>query len=462
MISACGNDSIHHDRCHAGDGNLRDVALDAVPDPHAHVEASGMNGGIKLWRRMAVGIMAAGCVCFGQLVSVVPVYTDHLLNVEQMGDNSVHILGVWGGGNAYAADVGKKASSGKDVGTCVLRNCQKALAQCLGDAPCLENLVCLQACNGAEDETACQIRCGDRYQDKAVDLFNTCAVSDKKCVPQRVDEGVYPVPPTCALDASFDLTAFQGRWYITAGLNKLFDTFPCQEHYFASPEGSPNVVFGEINWRIPLGPKPEEGFIQRSTMQRFVQDTNNPAILYNHDNEYLHYQDDWYILASKPDEYVFIYYKGENDAWKGYGGATVYTRESKLPEKYIPELREAAENAGLKWEDFTLTDNSCPPKPVRKGPLEELELDIAQAERFANQEVTSIEKILEPQLRSFGKGFTVFEDEAASSLQKVEKEIGDEAAEAAHLIKRFQMEAKMGGWVKWIPLPVREIIMPVR
>ena len=52
----------------------------------------------------------------------------------------------------------------------------------------------------------------------------------------------------------------------------------------------------------------------------------NPAILWNHGNEYLHYEDDWYVLASKPNEYVLVYYKGGNDAWKGYGGATVYTR----------------------------------------------------------------------------------------------------------------------------------------
>ena len=60
--------------------------------------------------------------------------------------------------------------------------------------------------------------------------------------------------------------------------------------------------------------------------QMFVQDENNPAVLYNHDNEYLHYEDDWYILGYKPDDYVLIYYIGNNDAWKGYGGATLYTR----------------------------------------------------------------------------------------------------------------------------------------
>jgi hypothetical protein len=114
-------------------------------------------------------------------------------------------------------------------------------------------------------------RCGDLYGDAAVDTFNACAVSEQKvragvaavstacatladehhtlctnlspslcrslchflrhpqqCVPQRADEGLYPVPCPDALDTSFDLNAFSGRWFITAGLNPLFDAFDCQ------------------------------------------------------------------------------------------------------------------------------------------------------------------------------------------------------------------------------------------
>ncbi len=56
------------------------------------------------------------------------------------------------------------------------------------------------------------------------------------------------------------------------------------------------------------------------------QDMVKPAVLRNRGNEYLHYEDDWYILAFKPDKYALIYYKGNNDAWQGYGGATVYTK----------------------------------------------------------------------------------------------------------------------------------------
>ena len=58
----------------------------------------------------------------------------------------------------------------------------------------------------------------------------------------------------------------QGRWYITAGLNPLFDDFDCQEHYFGVPE--PGKLYGKINWRIK---KPDNDFIDRSTVQTFKQ-----------------------------------------------------------------------------------------------------------------------------------------------------------------------------------------------
>lgn len=51
-----------------------------------------------------------------------------------------------------------------------------------------------------------------------------------------------------------------------------------------------------------------------------------PGHLHNGDNEFLNYTDDWYVLDFVPDEYAVIYYRGNNDAWAGYGGLTVYTR----------------------------------------------------------------------------------------------------------------------------------------
>lgn len=35
-----------------------------------------------------------------------------------------------------------------NVGGCVLSRCQASLARCVGDAPCLKNLVCLNSCTG--------------------------------------------------------------------------------------------------------------------------------------------------------------------------------------------------------------------------------------------------------------------------------------------------------------------------
>ncbi|WIA11647.1 hypothetical protein OEZ85_011750 [Tetradesmus obliquus] len=335
---------------------------------------------------------------------------------------------------SFAADTVK-------VGTCLLQKCQRQLASCLGDPMCLQNIVCLNLCNSAEDEAGCQIRCGDLYGDKAIDTFNACAVSDQKCVPQRQDEGLYPVPGDCALDEGFDINMFQGRWYITAGQNPLFDIFDCQEHFFAVPE--PGRLVAKINWRIN---KPNGDFIERSTIQTFVQDKDKNSILYNHGNEYLHYQDDWYILASKPDSYVVIYYKGTNDAWDGYGGATIYTRERQLPEELIPELTAAVEKVGFKWSDFTVTDNSCKPHPPAKSLVQEIEDEAGVLEKGLEKEAGVLEKDLEQGLTSFGKGFTVLEQKLEQELtaeeEAVRKEIREEIRAAEKLLAKVEKQVE--------------------
>lgn len=81
-----------------------------------------------------------------------------------------------------------------------------------------------------------------------------------------------------------------------------------------------------------------------------------------------------YILAAKtngePDDYVFVYYRGKNDAWDGYGGAVVYTRSKILPPSIIPELQQAAKRVKLDFNKFTPTDNTCGPEPPLFARLE--------------------------------------------------------------------------------------------
>jgi hypothetical protein len=233
-----------------------------------------------------------------------------------------------------------------------------------------------------------------------VGAFNTCAVTKNKCVTQIPDDGAIKVPSPDQLVQSLNTADMDGRWYIASGLNKLFDIFDCQAsasglngpagyatedgvptvrrrptsrhapydrslvgriascrsgdcvmralrrgilrqvHYFTAPE--PGKMYAKLNWRVS---RPNGQFYERSDIQTFEQDPNAPGILYNHDNEFLHYQDDWYIAAFDPNDYMFVYYRGSNDAWDGYGGAVIYSRTPELNPAAEPVLRETAKRA---------------------------------------------------------------------------------------------------------------------
>merc|ERR1711983_524008 len=112
--------------------------------------------------------------------------------------------------------------------------------------------------------------------------------------------------------------------------------------------------------------EPDGEFLSRDAVQNFVQNPKNPALLENHDNDYLHYQDDWYILDYNNNEkegepFVVVYYRGSNDAWDGYGGCVVYTRASAFPQSIHDRVATAVSKVN-NWDfekDFTITDNTC-------------------------------------------------------------------------------------------------------
>lgn len=263
------------------------------------------------------------------------------------------------------------ATDGAAIGKCLLTNpkTQPALARCVTDPVCIANLLCIQTCTGRADEADCQINCGDKFANSVTESFTKAAVTDTACVPQRQDDGSWPVPKTSALVPEFKPSDLAGDWYITAGLNRDFDTFDCQLHKFKATE---TTLTGDLQWRIQ-DPVAGKAFVTKYTVQEFIQDEKNPAILYNHDNEFLHYQDDWYVLAHRPQKYVVVYYRGSNDAWDGYGGAVVYSRDAAFPKEYTDEVDASLRKVGLKFADFQLTDNSCKPNI---GRLEELEADL--------------------------------------------------------------------------------------
>ena len=328
--------------------------------------------------------------------------------------------------------VSEAATDSGAIVSCLLQKCRAPLAKCIANPKCLANVICINTCNNRPDEVECQIECGNLWENTVVGEFNKCAVSDMSCVPQQQDDGSYPVPKNDQVVSQFDTKLWNGRWYITAGQNKLFDTFPCQVHFFTETE--PGKFFGKLNWRVE---EPDGEFFTRDALQSFYQDPNQPSHLINHDNEYLHYQDDWWIIdyeydnnPSKTPPFAFVYYRGSNDAWDGYGGVVVYTRDAKLPTSLLPRLRTAAQKVGFDFDkDFVVTDNSCPAE------LSAEEKTILR-EKFAGKVALQTEKQLQAQatlLRGNAvnsvKAQKLFFEQGAESAQKAFTQLEDNLVE---------------------------------
>ncbi|BAF14506.1 violaxanthin de-epoxidase, chloroplastic [Oryza sativa Japonica Group] len=340
--------------------------------------------------------------------------------------------------------------------TCLLKECRIELAKCIANPSCAANVACLNTCNNRPDETECQIKCGDLFENTVVDEFNECAVSRKKCVPQKSDVGEFPVPDPSALVKNFNMADFNGKWYISSGLNPTFDTFDCQLHEFRV-EG--DKLIANLTWRIRT---PDSGFFTRTAIQRFVQDPAQPAILYNHDNEFLHYQDDWYIISSKvenkEDDYIFVYYRGRNDAWDGYGGAVLYTRSKVVPESIVPELERAAKSVGRDFSTFIRTDNTCGPEPPL---VERIEKTVEQGEKTIIREVQEIEGEIEGEVKELEEEEVTLFKRLTDGLMEVKQDLMNFfqglSKEEMELLDQMNMEATEVEKVFSRALPIRKL-----
>ncbi|KAG6389194.1 hypothetical protein SASPL_150653 [Salvia splendens] len=281
--------------------------------------------------------------------------------------------------------------------TCLLKECRIELAKCIANPSCAANVACLNTCNNRPDETECQIKCGDLFANSVVDEFNDCAVSRKKCVPRKSDLGEFPAPDPALLVQNFNMSDFNGKWFI-------------------------------------------------SSVQNFVQDPIYPGILYNHDNEYLHYQDDWYILSAQvenqPDDYIFVYYRGRNDAWDGYGGAVIYTRSAVLPESIVPRLETAAKSVGRDLRQFIKTDNTCGPEPPL---VERLERTVEEGEGIIVREVEEIEQEVEQEVERAKETETTLFQRLAEGFKELIKDrdyfLEELNKEEMDLLNDLKMEA---------------------
>ncbi|CAM9476966.1 unnamed protein product [Scytosiphon promiscuus] len=335
-----------------------------------------------------------------------------------------------GGGAVLAPDglpaaMAASSQDTKEIGLCLLSECRGELASCLLNPKCFANIICLQTCNGRPDEGYCQIRCGDLFENEAVGKFNACAVSKKNCVKQRQDDGSWPVPPIESQAKAFNPKMMEGQWYISAGLNPAFDTFDCQVHFFNSPK--PGKLVGKLNWRIK---EPDGEFFTRDVVQKFQQDPENPAHLVNKDNDYLHYRDDWYVLDSEPNSFVLVVYRGSNDAWDGYGGGTLYTKDKTVPPGIVDRVKAKSEAAGIKWSRWTYNDNTCKPQTSETAELlrekyakklvlsegRQLQEQLTAVRGFAAQEVSEVEQSTLEKLEDLKQEYEVEVEQLGSDL----------------------------------------------
>ncbi|KAJ1445978.1 Violaxanthin de-epoxidase-domain-containing protein, partial [Pelagophyceae sp. CCMP2097] len=238
---------------------------------------------------------------------------------------------------------------------CLVQECGPEVAACIGNADCFGAAACLARCGG---EGPCQVRCQQLFESAALDDFNACAVD--KCIPTRVDVS-FLEPPRSSVLKTFDVSTLEGK---CAGLNPMFDSFPCQIHIFQRV--APGQLVDRLSYRVV---DPDGAVVTRAEAQRLQQDADDAGVLYAETGRGKLYQREvCYILdASRgiknvPD-FALVYYRGSNGAWVGFGGAVLYTKSRQSPEVLRQRVTSACKRARLDFDTFTIIDNSRAPLP---------------------------------------------------------------------------------------------------
>lgn len=160
-------------------------------------------------------------------------------------------------------------------------------------------------------------------------------------------------------------------------------------------------------------------------------------------------------IENKEDDYVFVYYRGRNDAWDGYGGAVVYTRSAVLPKSIVPELQKAAKNVGRDFNKFIKTDNTCGPEPPL---VERLEKTVEEGERTIIREVEEIEgeveKVGKTEMSLLGRLVDGFNELIKRDEEYLLKELSKEEMDLLNELKMEtnEIEKLFGG-----ALPLRKV-----
>lgn len=240
---------------------------------------------------------------------------------------------------------------------CATKNCIRELKNCMTDKSCAPGLACLLSCRFRENEGDCQVRCMDLYENRAMEELTECTLTKNSCYPPLpADSNFLPLSqPKNKAVKNFDISRFEGTWYVAAGLNRAFDCFDCQKHDF-------RVVNNHLEATFTYRIKRDDGtFFTRRGDKRIKQTENSGVLELRLDPNRMNYLDTWTILASDP-AYLVVHYHGRNVAWDGYGGLNVYTRNGKIPtdDELVQGIERGLAKVGLTLKDLKINDNSCP------------------------------------------------------------------------------------------------------
>jgi violaxanthin de-epoxidase len=204
---------------------------------------------------------------------------------------------------------------------CASTNCASSLRNCAGDRDCVRGLTCLLTCMTREDEGSCQVRCMDLHENDVMRDLTACTLTKHRCYPPLPADPKYSIVSPAIAVPKFDIRVFEGTWFVTAGWNRAFDCFDCQEHVFRLQD--PTTMAATFRYRIQRG---DGSFFTRVGHKTIRQVAAGGRLELKLQPDQMKYKDDWTVLTYEPNIYIVVHYHGTNAAWAGYGGLNVYTR----------------------------------------------------------------------------------------------------------------------------------------
>lgn len=280
------------------------------------------------------------------------------------------------------ADYAKENQMEQSDVSCFINKCGDETKELFRNPRGIKGIVCLGQCKG---EQSCATRCFAEYGSDNLNNWLSCTIEVNDCVkvPKNIDNSAENIGYTTTV-SNFNPKSLIGKWYKTDGLNPNYDLFDCQTNVFHKVDGITSELDMDIFFRVNRPIESGGGYWENSLTEHMVIDQNNnpsstSTIIPEDNNDMnslgrtmhtsgkmygLQFSENWYIIGESDGtkgipEFKLVAYKGHT-LQGNYEGAFVYAKTPIISNDAIPAIRDAANKAGLNFNDFTRIDNTCP------------------------------------------------------------------------------------------------------